>query len=63
MKPTNVFAKICSGCGEIKPDVNRSMYDGLCQDCVTTALYNKEYFDRAKRRNAELIQTVQQSNQ
>lgn len=45
---------VCSGCLTKQPTVDRDMFDGLCADCTTRALYDEDFEKRAKEINEEL---------
>ena len=48
------YKKVCSLCGKEHTTVNRHMFDGMCTDCTTIALYDESAYERAKKRNREL---------
>jgi hypothetical protein len=50
--------KICSGCLQEKPTVNRNMFDGQCADCTTKSLYDEEYMVMAQKNNERLKSQV-----
>jgi hypothetical protein len=45
---------VCSGCLKKDPIVDRYMFDGLCTDCTTRALYDEDFEKKAKERNKQL---------
>lgn len=44
----------CSACGQPDATVNRNMFDGMCANCTTRALYDDSLREQAVRRNEEL---------
>jgi len=44
----------CSGCLKKDATVHRDMYDGLCADCTTKALYDYDFAKKAERTNEAL---------
>lgn len=44
----------CSGCFKNRETVCRHMFDGLCADCTTKALYDDDFATRAKKNNETL---------
>lgn len=53
-KPLLGDSALCSGCNNKKRTVNRNMFDGLCADCTTKALYDYDFAKKAQIRNEEL---------
>ena len=47
-------ALVCSGCLKKDGTVHRDMYDGLCADCTTKALYNYDFAKKAEKTNEAL---------
>lgn len=41
----------CSGCFQKDATVFRHLFDGLCADCTTKALYDDDFATRAKKNN------------
>lgn len=44
----------CSGCLKKDITVHRDMYDGLCADCTTKALYDYDFAKKAEKTNEAL---------
>lgn len=44
---------VCSGCLKKDRTVDRDMFDGLCADCTTRALYDEDFEKKAKKRNKQ----------
>ena len=44
----------CSGCLKKDRTVHRGMYDGLCADCTTKALYDYDFAKKAEKTNEAL---------
>lgn len=53
-KPLLGDSSLCSGCNNKERTVNRNMFDGLCADCTTKALYDYDFAKKAQIRNEEL---------
>jgi hypothetical protein len=47
-------ALVCSGCLKKDGTVHRDMYDGLCADCTTKALYDYDFAKKAQKTNESL---------
>jgi len=47
-------ALVCSGCLKKDGTVHRDMYDGLCADCTTKALYDSDFAKKAEKTNESL---------
>jgi hypothetical protein len=47
-------ALVCSGCLKKDGTVHRDMYDGLCADCTTKALYDYDFAKKAEKTNESL---------
>lgn len=47
-------AFVCSGCLKKDGTVHRDMYDGLCADCTTKALYDYDFAKKAEKTNEAL---------
>lgn len=47
-------ALVCSGCLKKDGTVHRDMYDGLCADCTTKALYDYDFAKKAEKTNKAL---------
>jgi hypothetical protein len=47
-------ALVCSGCLKKDGTVHRDMYDGLCADCTTKALYDYDFAKKAEKTNKSL---------
>jgi hypothetical protein len=44
---------ICSGCLKKDHTVDRDMFNGLCADCTTKALYDEDFDKKSKKRNEQ----------
>ena len=45
---------VCSGCNTKKASVDRNMFDGLCIECTSIALYDDDFAKKAQKQNMEL---------
>lgn len=48
------WEKVCSLCDEVKSTVDRELFDGMCAECTSKALYDERIVDIARKKNKKI---------